>query len=125
MNFTNCHVTIHSINNYATVTVSDPSNNITVTVSDPSNNITFTVSDLSNNTTFDISASNVYSPYCTYQTTYGYYNGSNVCCHPVYNSFGPTGLLGKRISSGPSSSTGMTGTTNLSDVTRSMYSYYN
>jgi len=97
MNFTNCHVTIHSVNNYATITVSDPSNN----------------------TIFDISASNTYTPYYTYQPAY---NGSNVCYHPVYNSnsFGPTDLSGGRVSAnslGPS--------TQISDFPRSMYSYYN
>ena len=111
MNFTNCHVTIHAVNNYATVTVSDPSNN----------------------TTFDISASNAYSPYYTYQPAYGYNNGSNVYCYPVYNSFGPTGPSGA-CASGPSGVTGSshsrgpsgaTGTTRISDFPRSIYSYYN
>ena len=104
MNFTNCSVTIHAVNNYATVTVSDPSNN----------------------TAFDVSASNAYSPYYTYQTAYAYNNGSNVSCHPVYNSnsFGPTGSSGTIASQsrGPS---GATGTTRLPDFSRSMYSYYN
>jgi len=126
MNFTNCHVTIHSVNNYATISVSDPSNN----------------------TTFDISASNAYSPYYTY----GYYSGSNVCCHPVTNSFGPidlsnnlyysrmpeasgptgtagtagtagiTGIIG---ATGTAGATGTTETSSLSDLSRPFYSYYN
>lgn len=108
MNFTNCHVTIHAVNNYATVTVADPSNN----------------------TTFDVSASNAYSPYYTYQPVYGDNNASNVCYYPVYNSFGPTGpsgacasgVTGSSHSRGPS---GVTGTTRISDFPRSMYSYYN
>jgi len=107
MNFTNCQVTIHAVNNYATVTVSDPSTN----------------------TTFDISASNAYSPYYTYQTPYGYYNGSNVCCHPVTNSniLRSTDISGAHISYGPIGITntvsnfGFSGTTG----TTHMYSYYN
>ena len=110
MNFTNCHVTIHAVNNYATITVSDPSNN----------------------TTFDISASNAYSPYYTYQTAY---NGSNVCCHPIYtglsgervssSSLGPVGMSSSMGGSGTSGTTGTTRTIGHSDLSRSMYSYYN
>ena len=111
MNFTNCHVTIHAVNNYATVTVSDPSNN----------------------TTFDISASNAYSPYYNY----GYYSGSNVCCHPITNSYGPIGVSGEfnylrmAQASGPAGTTGTagmagaTGTARSSEMSRPMYSYYN
>ena len=110
MNFTNCQVTIHAINNYATVTVSDPSSN----------------------TTFDISASNAYSPYYTYQPAY---NGSNVCYHPVYtglsgervssSSLGPVGLMGMPSSMGGSGTTGTSMTIGHSDVSRPIYSYYN
>jgi hypothetical protein len=112
MNFTNCHVTIHAVNNYATVTVLDPSNN----------------------TTFDISASNAYSPYYTYQTAY---NRSNAYCHPVTNSFGSidisSNLYYSRMpeASGPTGTAGTAGmtrgtvTTSLSDMSRPFYSYYN
>ena len=111
MNFTNCYVTIHSVNNYATISVSDPSNN----------------------TTFDISASNAYSPYYTYPTNYG----SNVCCHPVNHSYGPVGVSsnldysrmpeasGYTGTAGTAGTAGATGTTGLSDLSRPMYSYYN
>ena len=113
MNFNNCSVTIHAVNNYATITVSDPSNN----------------------TTFDISASNAYCPYYTYPTTYT--SPINYTSPNVYSSystsFGPTGTSrccscsgssGSLGQSGPSDPSGPSGPSGPRGINRTIYSYY-
>ena len=101
MNFTNCQVTIHAINNYTTVTVSDPSSN----------------------TTFDLSASNAYSPYYTYTGTN---SGCNVCCFaPMDLSGGRVSLSPPGEMKNTICYAGMpVMTSNISKGSRPIYSYF-